>query len=590
MKTINFITDIDILPSETSDAVGLLVECAPDSAIANKYKNTFFIHELLGKPDDKKKLACNLASKILHDEPKLRGIQQLSVFEEGIARNLFEVFQVAHLYEFLISQHFRLCRFYIYSSIAEILSEIVKENGSMLKIISKPSVSKKNRFFKRMRMILPALFSLSELLQHVDWVLNRIDPFHYRNTLINFFRKKINYHKNQLWFLSYAKNYTNIGLAYEPLFPEKFNFLVEDPLMGGDPLKQKNREFFDLYDFGKIDFIPSRTEIFFAKQKILNYLSSIILKNTDRIVFQGFLKGAWVQEFFSLHLQLGLYTTSVLNHWIDLTQPSTIVVGNNASERIVLFIAKDRNIRTVLLQHGTFGDFNQFLDSPVDSIIVRGQFWKNFLIPSAQNRSFIVNPEMVQKNLMRNEPPERKISKKPFIVYFSLLHPNLNKKVRSDEDGVSRLLAIAQAVVAENAKLIIRFHPLDQVGLHIQHINNFYKKHAIDIDIEYSYKGSVPSLLSGASAAIMFFSTVFMDCLSLNIPIISFQWIDFSLKDAIQKYEFFNFANNLSELRILVKRALSNELKPVYVNKKLFLAETNEAEAKAVLQKIVQSG
>lgn len=583
-QLIDIITDADFLSDSAADAVGFLFECAPDSQIAVHYKNCVFVSQLLGEQDHNKKMACDLAKKILHNEPRIRDIPQLAILKEEIITKLTEFFQLIHLYDFLMMGNYAVCRFRTYSRSAKIFSDICKMRGGINVIYS--SQSKENKFFKRARLFCASIFSWDELLQHANWILNFFDPFHRRTLCFSFFKKRNKYNKNKLWFLSFAKNYTNIALLYEPLFPENFHFLVEDSLTGGNPLKQKKRLFFNIYEFGCAKLIPSQSEIALSREKIVNHITSVFLQGSEAIVRLLFLKSAWLQYFFLKRLSVGLYITSLTQNWIMQTTPSALIVGNNGHEQYALLTAKEKNIPTLLLQHGVFGDYYQFEDSPVDHYIARGEFWRNFLLPAARERALIINSPMQNKSTQVNLT-KTKHSKKPFVVYFSLLHPNVEKKNRFCEERDSQLLSIAKEIIAANAKLIIRFHPRDHIALHRKHVKNLYKNNKIDIDVHYSYKENIPELLNGASAAIMYFSTVFMDCLSLGVPIISYDWLSFPHKKNIEPYHIFNFAENLFQLRALIKKALTAELLPAHIDKKLFLAETTEVEARKVLHQLI---
>ena len=585
MKTINIVTDLDFLPNLTTETVGFFLECPPDSPIATQYQNRIFSDVLLGNQDKGKKMACDLACKILKNEPTVFGISQLSIFKETIITHFTEVFRLLHFLDFLINQNYKCCRFSSYSNSAQILFQLCKINENSIKVTFPPA-KREYRFIKRIRSFFASIFSRNELMLNINWILNFLDPFHRRNILISVFKKKKLYKKNNLLFLTFSKNYTNIGLMFEPLFENYFSFLVENSLTGGDPLKHKKRLFFSLYDYNSSKLIPLKSEIDFSKKKLFNHIKSISLQGVEDIARNLFLQDAWLQQFFLKHLRSGMHITSLIQHFFTLTSPRALIVGNNGHEQYGLLIAKEKKIPTLLLQHGVFGDYYQFEDNTVDYYIARGEFWRDFLIKTARIRTLIINPAAHKKVVNINSVE----IKKPFVVYFSLFHPSIEKKNRFCEERDSQLLSIAHAVNDADGKLIIRFHPRDLITIHQQYIKKLYKANKINIDVQFSHKENISELVKGASAAIMYFSTVFMDCLSLDVPIISYDWLNFPHKKHIEGYGIFNFAKNLSELYDMIKRALKNELKPANVSKNLFLAETNEAEAKAVLKKIVQSG
>src|SRR5215471_10786838 len=78
-----------------------------------------------------------------------------------------------------------------------------------------------------------------------------------------------------MWFYSPAYTFTKIGLEYEPYFPEKVNFLVEDPATGGKRLRELGREFHWLYAWSRISDIPSVSEVRSLGQRITAAISSV---------------------------------------------------------------------------------------------------------------------------------------------------------------------------------------------------------------------------------------------------------------------------------------------------------------------------
>lgn len=586
MKTIDIITDTDYLPEPKKNqigqqnVVGFLLECPSDCYLAQSYQTVFFSDTLLGDSDLHKKCASDFLNQLLRNEPLFEDVPQLLIYKETIITKLTLLFQLSHLHDFLVKKGFSRAVFFVNSSTTSLFSCICKKRGHLLDVVSPPQRAK-YKSLRRVKYISLVLNNKTEWILYFNLFLNQLDPFHKRTLCINFFRKRKNYARNQAWFLSFAKNYTEIGLFYESLFPKEFCFIVEDKLTGGFPLKKKKRPFVDLYEFGKLALIPTKKSILAAEKKIRDHVNIIELNHHESMIRELWLADEWTRFFFKSLLPIGLYLTQLAHAWINQVKPSALIVGNNGHEQYGLWIAKKKHIPTVLLQHGVLGDYYQFVDWPVDHYIVRGQFWRDFLMKSARDRAYVINPPTD-----KNYPYTNNLAK-PYFVYFSLFYPDIEKKTRFCEERDSQLLAIAEAAIASNSGLVIRFHPRDCIERHKKYIQLLYKKNGIILPVYYSHTENVRTLLKSASAAVMYFSTVFLDCLSLNIPIITYDWLNFPHKKHIKKYQLFYFARNLMELKFLITKAIRCELVASPVNKKLFLDETEIIMAKQFLKKLV---
>ena len=61
-------------------------------------------------------------------------------------------------------------------------------------------------------------------------------------------------------------------------------------------------------------------------------------------------------------------------------------------EGYALYKAREKNVPTILLQHGVLADYYLYIDPVVDHFIVRGKFFYERLSPTSQQRAQILNP------------------------------------------------------------------------------------------------------------------------------------------------------------------------------------------------------
>ncbi len=549
------------------EAVGILAENAPDSSLALQYPTSFSLQELIGDIDLAKQKAADLTMKLLKNEPYFRGVPQLSIFEEVIIRELQQIFQLLHLADFLVTHGFSLIEFCAPSPYATGLSQLIKIAKMPLEVIAPQN--NQSKFKRWLGRIKSSRFSYSIICNAIKEGINFVDPLHRRSLWLNSFKQKKNIQKHQLWFYTTAVTYTNIGLHYEPFFPEPFHFLVENPMTGGKPLRALHRSFSFLYDFASPKFIPQKEEIHTVAQAILAHVQSADLNQTEMIAREMLLNSNWMQTFFSKNLKRGLFFSALFDKWCQAVCPRALIVGNPVWEGYALHIARRKGVPTLLLQHGILGDFYQYSDYPVDHLIVRGEFWQKFLAPSIAKRSVILNPISGIKKTTKNV-------KKSYIVFctFYFIDPDILKTV-------------LEAVAKSKSTLVIRVHPLERIVDYQNIVNQLSAKLSSPFEVQYSQGPGLDRLLEQASGVILSSSTLFLDCLHYQIPVISFDWYHFAYKKQIETYGVFYFAKSLSNLSHLIQQAARGELAAYKGSTQLFAAETPKLEIKNILAKLV---
>lgn len=560
-----FVKGSDLLPLQSS-AVGLMFECAPDGETYQYYPHAIALKKLIGEFRETKANAFQLARKLLADEPECRGIQQLSVFEELVIRELQRAYHLLHLHAFLIENGFTQCHFTGSTHFAEGLQCLVAYLNSNL-VVTVSDTSRKNiplvsikRSFKRLSA---SGFSTRTLSQEWEQVLERIDPYHRRH--------RIGVNKNSaipgaIWFYTTAYTYTRIGLIYEPYFPQPFHYLVENPLKGGVPLTAVDRSYTSVYQFGNSGMEPSASEALLAEGVIRSHLQSVVLSRNEAAAFQLLLSSSYMHVFFNHHLPKGLFLSALFEHWASLTTPAALVVGNPIFEAYGLHVARRHNIQTILLQHGILGDFCQFSDPPVDHYIVRGEFFKNFLAAVPRSRALVLNPPGMDRGASQ-VTDQRKA-----ILFLTAAHEAQEFHHITDLEGI--LGVLLHVASEQKCELIVRVHPLEDIGYYRDIMLRLMRNNRNEFKVTYSQGAGLDALLERSAVAVMYSSTVFLDCLRYRVPIVSFAWHDFSYKEQIEEYSVFYFARHLEEFRELLKKSLKGELAPYSKNATPFLADT----------------
>ena len=555
--------------------IGFLCETAPDGTLAMRYPLAMTIHELLGDFAETKERANNLAAKLLADEPPLRGVQQLRIFEEIVVRELQHIFHAINLHETVRALGIGSCAFLEASRYATLLSSLCALTGSEITVhVPRVAGSAIVQSLKRiLRRLMEAGQSREEIWRALRLVGEKIDPFH---TFRLWRTAQGSWRPGETWFYSTAFTFTKIGRLYEPHCPEPFRYLVENPATGGVPLQEQSRAYASIYEFGLPEFIPRSGELAAAKAALRGHLAQGSLQGRDSLARDLFHGSHFVAEFFDRMLAQGLYSTALFDNWTERVRPAALVVGNPVFEGYALHAARKQSIPTILLQHGILGDFCQFVDPPADHYIVRGWFWQKFLSGAAAAKAKILNPA---------EPAVARLAAsadRRAILFLTAPFSMQEFWPTTDLDDILRTLL--QATFETNAELIIRVHPLESLSAYKAKVREIGAVSATLAKVTFSQGASLDPILERSAVAVTFASTVFLDCLRHRVPVVSFRWHDFSFWRQLEKHGVFHFAASLAELRRIVQRAINGDLPPFAGDIEPFLASTPAGELRRGLR------
>lgn len=574
MKKITILTEPTNIPAVSQGDIGVLFYCAADSKIFIQNPKLIYMVELLTDVDKCKHLACSLVMKILYEEPYFRKAPHLTVFKEKICEDLTSYFQVIQLYRFLLQYGYEECEFLTQTWWSDELTKLLSILDSSFSVIT-PKTVNDGKLKKSLTRVSSGKFSPHVLANELSLILNRLDPFHKRAAVFNTFKNN-KFEKGKLWFYTTATNYTNAGLLYESFFPSPFCYLVENPLTGGRSLNREKRDYFSLYHFSSPQFIPRSDEIKNAADGICSQINKVLLEQDELLVFKLFISSQWYSNFFSRQLPLSLYMSAVFENWMEKVEPSALIVGNQVFEGIALYNAKYKNIPTILLQHGRISDYSKHLDYPIDYYLVRGQFFYDRLAPESQKRALILNPP-------GSKIPNTTAQNSKYIVFITT--PVDMFPIKTELDAIFHV--VLQALEASWCELIIRVHPLERIVDYKNKISRYLKNKTSKVKIHYHQGPGLDSLIKEAGAIITFDSTVFLDCIRYKTPIIGFNWYEFGFKKSISAYKVFNFAENLEQLDLLIKRACLGELEPLETDMDLFLANTKADELQLKIKSLL---
>ncbi len=545
-NSITIITKQDPL-TPTEDRVGLLLESAPDASVPFNADHAVGLRELTGSFEEAKTKAWQLTQKLIEGEPAFEGVEQLHVMEEIIIRALETIFHAIHLDRWLSDNGVDECRFRTPSPYIERLRSIQSVSGSKYRVVA-PEMTRASVSEKVQRRVTNS--GAKGLRESITLGMRRFFPNGAR------YLASVGTKRTQAlggwWFYTTAYTFTNIGLAYEPSLPERLNYLVDSSEPGARPLEERKRSYSDLYAWASWSDLPSESCLERLRKDLLAHINAVVLDGDQHLARAALIRTEAFQTYLHRILPLTCFHARISRKFLQEVRPELIVVGNAAFEGPLLQLARARGIPTVLLQHGILGDYYQLMDQPADTLLVRGEFWREFVAPKMRERTHVLN---VPDDRAREQGQKSAGSKILFLtsVDAALIHTH-----ESDlRDIVARLLKVSTKA---GRALIVRVHPMEPVGYYRDIVEEISSRTGLIANVEYSQGPGLNENLAQAAVAVTYSSTVFLDCLRLGIPIVSFDWHDFAYKELVSQHKVFHFAKSLEELERLVSEALAGQI------------------------------
>ncbi len=581
-EVVSFITAETRGPLPTRGRRGLLVEAAPDGPLVRGAPSTLTFTDLVGDVEEAKHEAFLLAERLLDDEPRFRGIAQLRVFEELVIHALKRALLCLRLDETLREMGAKECRFPVPDSWSDGLRTLAATHGAPYSVEFAQTALHPSLPRRILTRLSTAGFSKQALAFEAQLALERLDPYElYRNA---FDREAPRFPHQQIWFYGTALNCTRIGIAYQELLGQEVHYLLDNPHDAGRPLRARGTPYVDIWKLATRAKVPSTTEVAEAWHGIETHLRSVSLSSREQLARELLLHDDFVGLFRNRLLARGLVLSQLGREFVALAEPRGLAVGNPLHEAYLLHAAKAAGVPTVTLQHGVLGNYWQFHDPPGDHHIVRGEFWKRFLNPDSRKKCLVLNHPGGER---ADATPA--VSDRPFVVLLTYPYKLSNLQTHHTA-GVEEVLgAVARAVAKTDATLVVRVHPAEKVGVYRQMLARVAGADFARTRAQFSQGGSAAPVVKGACAAVNFYSTVFLDCLAQQVPVISYDWYDFTEKKLLAEEGVFHFATDLADLRRLVTTAIAGKLPAFEKDVEPFLARTDPAEAAASFAQIFYS-
>lgn len=309
---------------------------------------------------------------------------------------------------------------------------------------------------------------------------------------------------NQNYFSRYHF-YHNDGNS----FPDKYNFNIEEVIVGGLLNVKTIFGLFKKYSFAKNHLVSN------------NSVLEVLLKHNKN----GFLFEYFFMNAFKVFLKKRAYKSIVLSNEMS------------AIDNAIVRIAKELNIKTIGIQHGLinendlayeFSDFELSKCNPFpDYFIVWGSNEKAFF---EKNKKHFTDRIKVFGNVVFDGLkylPKPENNGKLTFMFATQPQPIMNNRLQSLEDFVSAI----NKFNADEIQVIVRLHPRekDEINLYLPILNKLKNQ-----DYELDFDKNLFLQLNKIDVLVSSFSTVAFDSMVLQKQIVLIDYAHQDLTGLIQ--------------------------------------------------------
>jgi hypothetical protein len=228
--------------------------------------------------------------------------------------------------------------------------------------------------------------------------------------------------------------------------------------------------------------------------------------------------------------------------YLDEAEPRLLVLANQwGIEGWFTQLAKRRGIPVLQVLHGVLGGY-LYTRTPVisDALIVPGEFWKELWPEDQREKILIYNPW----NSFPVGKPSR--DKRPYTLsYFSWplsALPFYNFSALAD----AIIDILHNLATREDVQVQVRPHPLENPHEFLGRWRHLYGQ--LPKNVRYTSNDSLKATLRQTDLALMFRSTVMLNCLVQGIPVVMPGWIDYGWNASLREISGVYLADDFSDL------------------------------------------
>lgn len=223
--------------------------------------------------------------------------------------------------------------------------------------------------------------------------------------------------------------------------------------------------------------------------------------------------------------------TECWENCLNVVNPRLVVVASQwGIEGWFTHIAQKKGIPVVQIMHGVMGGFFYTqTDIISDILIVPGDFWKDLWPEDQRKKISVFNPHGYIKKVRKEKGrPLRR------LTFFSW--PLVNLRSFNMSEFMRGFIHIFQKVLSsKHNEIYIRTHPLENPSDFVRWWRRLHGALPERLYIESGKKGGLEEVLERTDVALMFRSTVILNCFANGIPVIMPGWVDFGWDKASMK-------------------------------------------------------
>jgi hypothetical protein len=243
-------------------------------------------------------------------------------------------------------------------------------------------------------------------------------------------------------------------------------------------------------------------------------------------------------------------------HYLDTVRPRLVVVANQHSlEGLFLALARRRGIPVLQLLHGVVGGELYTGAVHSDLLLVWGEFWRRLWPEAQRDRVRVVPPPPgVVVRRQRRAPAHR--------VRITLFSWPFTEQALYPAAELWRILVdvLDGALARGNCEVLVRAHPVEN----LDDLTTFWRRRrgALPSGLELDRGSTLEAVLERTDIALMFRSTVMLDCLASGIPVLIPGWIDFHWRRQLEGVEGLCLAADEATLESTLKAWIDSPPRP----------------------------
>jgi len=242
--------------------------------------------------------------------------------------------------------------------------------------------------------------------------------------------------------------------------------------------------------------------------------------------------------------------TSCWEKYLDQAEPRLVVMAHQwGIEGWFTQIARRRGIPVLQVMHGVMGG-HLYTQTPIRSsiLVVCGKFWRDLWGEDQQPKILIYNPEgWIQK------PVEKKSADPRSLTFFSW--PLSHTSFYSSYELIDGFIHIFQSLLKERKyRITIRVHPQENPHDFVHRWRRLCGP--LPSEIRLSKNDPLSQVLADTDVALMFRSTVMLDCIASGIPLVLPGWIDFNWNQALRNSPGIHLAADFPDLEERIREWL----------------------------------